>query len=114
MSLKLAHRRKINAKKFGARLIRKVRTVINTSEWSPFESLKLEPIQSSGVGKNKIVTCHDMVLIACPSGTGKSFLTDEGNILNKLKSQDEQDGGNRVESFIRDIESRPKPTEHID
>lgn len=55
-----------------------------------------------------------MVLIACPSGTGKSFLTDEGNILNKLASQDEQDDGDRVESFMREIESRSKPTEHIE
>ncbi|KIF53053.1 hypothetical protein [Vibrio owensii] len=114
MSLKLAHRRKINAKKFGTRLIRRVRTVINCSEWSPFNTLKLEPQKSSRAGKNKIVTCHDMVLIACPSGTGKSFLTDEGNILNKLASQDEQDDGDRVESFMREIESRSKPTEHIE
>lgn len=104
MSLKLSHRRKVHAKKFGRVLIRRFAHVIKPGDTSLFDSFN-----TVGAGKNKLVGLHTM--IATQSGSGRSFLTDKGGILEELTKQDNQDGGNRVEEFIREIESRSMPTD---
>lgn len=82
MAFKIAHKRKVRAKKFGCWV---VRYRIDVSGESMFK-------KPSGCGKNKI---HTVILgVASQSGTGKSFLSE----WMKL---DSKDGGNRVEQALK-------------
>ncbi|MEZ8028561.1 hypothetical protein [Enterovibrio norvegicus] len=81
MSCKMAHKRKVLAKKFGRVLVRHVFDVDSESLFK----------KRSGTGKNQVNTVVHGV--ASKSGSGES-------VLARLQKMDAKDGGNRVETLL--------------
>lgn len=81
MSYKPAHKRKIQAKKFGRHLVRYTVHCVG------------EPLfmKRPGTGKNKV---HTKVIGTMSKGKSGS------SILERMKQQDLADGGNSLEQFI--------------
>lgn len=82
MSYRVAHKRKVNAKKFGRVLVRYSMVIAGT----PFPF----PVKP-GTGKNNI---HQFVVgVASRSGRGRS-------IISMMQELDKKDGGNRLQTFL--------------
>ncbi|BEI26241.1 hypothetical protein NMR92_001309 [Vibrio cholerae] len=82
MTYRVAHKRKVNAKKFGRVLVRYTMAISGT----PF-TFPAKP----GSGKNTIH--HFVVGVASQAGRGRS-------IISMMQELDNKDGGNRLQTFL--------------
>ncbi len=82
MTYRVAHKRKVNAKKFGRVLVQYTMAICGT----PF-TFPAKP----GSGKNAIH--HFVVGVASKPGRGRS-------IISMMQELDKKDGGNRLQTFL--------------